>query len=403
MGFTFLGKEIENINFNGAPLDRLQFNGVTVWERSSEDYVLIPNDYYEGDDGQWYQRLAKYGETIPGCTIETPDPPLTSYGWIEDTESMDKVEGYTYLMSDNKGKSSTWAAAKISWYGLESITFYYRSYAESAFDYMVLSTLDFDGWTSLPSDLSSGVYEHTRGRQTTTFNTVTYRCSIDPHHIWIAYRKDGSVDSNADRGYIGYLAEYQEILDVKAGSLLPSEYVWNGDLLVFDGTKYQKLEREYTLPNGDKVYNHNDYQVGEEVESIIRIDFSQWLSTSNGGYYYNKPIYGIFIKKNYTILLDSNADMYFSTSISGAAAESGIIPRMSLVYNGGVYTDTSFTDKPITNLPTMLIGNDEYYYYYFANQQGTYYPWVSGKDSTPLALLEYKSSVQLATQPLKIK
>lgn len=401
MGFTFLGKEIENINFNSAPLDRLQFNGVTVWERSSGDYVLVPNDYYEVGDGQWYQKLVKYGEMIPGCTIETPGTSYTSYGWIEDTESTGKFEGYNYLMSDNKGKGSTWAAAKISWEGLTSVTFYYRSYAESSYDYMVLSTLDFAGWTSMPTSTSAGVYAHTSSKQTTTFNMVTYECSTDPHHIWILYRKDGSVDSNADRGYIGYLPEKREILDTKPGSLLPSKYVWNGDLIVIDGKSYQKIEREYTLPNGNKVSNPNDYYVGEEVEAIMKIDFSQWSRTSNYGYFYDRPIYGIFIKKDYSTSLDSNADMYFSTSIGGASTESGIIPRMSLKYNGGTYTDTSFTDKLIkSNLPTMLIGNDEYYYYYFANQQGKYYPWVSGNDSTPLAMAEYERCVQLAIQPL---
>lgn len=272
MGFTFLGKEIENINFNGSPLDRLQFNGVTVWERSSGDYVLIPNDYYEGEDGQWYQMLVKYGEMIPGCTVETPGTSSTSYGWITDTESTGKVEGYTYLMSDNKGKSSTWAAAKISWSGLTSVTFYYRSYAESSYDYMVLSTLDFAGWSTQPSSGSSGVYVHTNNKQTTTFNTVTYECSTDPHHIWIAYRKDGSVDREADRGYFGYITEKQEILDVKAGSLLPSEYVWDGDATItIDGKRYQKLEREYTLPNGNKIWNFDDYQVGEEITTQLRI------------------------------------------------------------------------------------------------------------------------------------
>lgn len=400
MAFTFLGQQVDNINFNGSPLDRLQFNGVTVWERSSGDYVLVENSYYEGADGQWYQKLVKYGEITPGCTIETPGTSSTSYGWIEDTESTDKVEGYTYIMSDNKGNNSTWAAAKISWEGFTSVKFYYRSYAESNYDYTILSTLDFDGWTSLPTYNSSGVYVHTRSSQTTTFNTVTYECSPDPHHIWIVYRKDASASSDADRGYFGYIAEYQEILDVKAGSLLPSEYVWNGDLIFIDGKQYQKIEREYTLPNGNKVINHNDYQVGEEVESIMQINFAGWSRTSNGGYYYNNPIYGIFIKKDYSTTMDGNGDMYFSTSISGASVESGNVPRMSLKYNGGVYTDTSFTDKLIkTNLPTMLIGNNEYYYYYFANQQGTYYPWVSGNDSTPLALAEYERCVLLAIQP----
>lgn len=272
MGFTFLGQQVDNINFNGSPLDRLQFNGVTVWERSSGDYVLIPNDYYEGEDGQWYQMLIKYGEMIPVCSVSTPGTPSTLYGWISDTESTGKVEGYTYLMSDNKARGNTWAAAKISWSGVTSITFYYRSYAETTYDYMVLSTLDFAGWSSMPEYNSSGVYTHTRGQQTTTFNAISYSCTTDPHHIWIVYRKDSSVDSNADRGYIGYLTERQEILDVKAGSLLPSEYVWDGDATItIDGKKYQKLEREYTLPNGNKIWNYDDYQVGEEIVEQLRI------------------------------------------------------------------------------------------------------------------------------------
>lgn len=38
MAFTFKGQEVNNINYNGQPLDRLQFNGVTVWEKTPAAY-----------------------------------------------------------------------------------------------------------------------------------------------------------------------------------------------------------------------------------------------------------------------------------------------------------------------------------------------------------------------------
>lgn len=45
MNFTFNGKYPENINYNGTPLNKLQYNGVTVWEKSEPeptDYSKVP-------------------------------------------------------------------------------------------------------------------------------------------------------------------------------------------------------------------------------------------------------------------------------------------------------------------------------------------------------------------------
>lgn len=52
MNFTFNGKYPENINYNGTPLNKLQYNGVTVWEKSEPevDYMYIVPE----KDGTFY-------------------------------------------------------------------------------------------------------------------------------------------------------------------------------------------------------------------------------------------------------------------------------------------------------------------------------------------------------------
>ena len=64
MNFTFNGIIPENINYNGTPLNRLQYNGVTVWEK------------VEADDGDWTivkNGIYGLGNIIDSSFWTTPD------------------------------------------------------------------------------------------------------------------------------------------------------------------------------------------------------------------------------------------------------------------------------------------------------------------------------------------
>lgn len=91
--------------------------------------------------------------------------------------------------------------------GYETFSLYIRSYAESSYDYTIAMSIDTDV-TSNPSTGTSGVKAHTSGKQSngtaiTNYTKVTYS-GLDggSHYICIVYRKDGSVNSGNDRGYV---------------------------------------------------------------------------------------------------------------------------------------------------------------------------------------------------------
>ena len=104
-------------------------------------------------------------------------------------------------------KNNGYSLAKVTFFGYQIFDFYYTSYAESNFDYLMISKLGQD-WTNKTSKLvynDSSVYLHTRGYQTTTFKKGQFD-NLDAnteYSFWIMYRKDSSANNNDDRGYFG--------------------------------------------------------------------------------------------------------------------------------------------------------------------------------------------------------
>jgi hypothetical protein len=90
--------------------------------------------------------------------------------------------------------------------GYTSFKFYVRSYAESNYDYVVVSNLD--------STLTSGTISGTAVKMTTKGNqnsgtsisdyTLVEFTGIDmgAHRITVMFRKDSSQNADDDRGYI---------------------------------------------------------------------------------------------------------------------------------------------------------------------------------------------------------
>ncbi len=117
-----------------------------------------------------------------------------------------------YSSSSSFNVNSGWDTAKIIFTGYSSFTVHVRSYAESNYDYILVSTLDNDTLAnctttqSMRNLYSNSTYTKatTRGSQSaTTYTTVTFD-NIDPatiHYFYIIYQKDSSTNSNSDKGY----------------------------------------------------------------------------------------------------------------------------------------------------------------------------------------------------------
>lgn len=113
-----------------------------------------------------------------------------------------------YESYSNKGVSSTAATMYIDIFGYSNFKLYIRSYAESNYDYVMVSQLDqtIDNNTSYSN--ATLVKAHTRGKSTSTTTISGYTLveftgiDANAHRITIVYRKDGSGNSYDDRGYI---------------------------------------------------------------------------------------------------------------------------------------------------------------------------------------------------------
>jgi hypothetical protein len=111
-----------------------------------------------------------------------------------------------YQSYSNKGKHNSDALMYIDISGYTSFKFYVRSYAESNYDFVVVSNLD----CTLTYSTTSGtnVKLTTKGKQNSGTAIGNYQLveftGIDggEHRITVMYRKDSSASSGDDRGYV---------------------------------------------------------------------------------------------------------------------------------------------------------------------------------------------------------
>ena len=113
-----------------------------------------------------------------------------------------------YRSFSNYNVNSGVATMYITLTGYSTFKLYIRSYAESNYDYVMVSQLDKTITGSSSYSDTSLVKAHTRGNQQSgtalsSYTLVEYTgISSGSHTITIVYRKDGSVNNNDDRGYV---------------------------------------------------------------------------------------------------------------------------------------------------------------------------------------------------------
>lgn len=122
-------------------------------------------------------------------TIETA--PSASYGFA--------VNSNGYYESQNKGKATTAAVCVVSM-DLPvacTVSFDVINYAESTYDYGLLSNLDTTLSNSASAD-TSNVYWNGKNNNSASVQTVTYDVPAGEHSIYVKYFKDSYTDSNND-------------------------------------------------------------------------------------------------------------------------------------------------------------------------------------------------------------
>ena len=113
-----------------------------------------------------------------------------------------------YRSSSNYNVNSGVATMYITIKDCSSFKMYIRSYAESNFDYVMVSQLDKTITGSSSYSDTTLVKAHTRGNQQSGTALSSYTLveftgiTSGEHTITVVYRKDNSVNSGDDRGYV---------------------------------------------------------------------------------------------------------------------------------------------------------------------------------------------------------
>lgn len=257
----------KSLTINGQPVAKLQVGNVVIWEKGGEPekWELDEDGCIIGEDGKYYQRYFR----IDGEGAYHPDIDLNEQ-WVVDTVSgaLNIDENFDYYMSNsNYHVGGGYAQFKVTWSGLESITFLYRSDGESNYDFLVINGLDKPKFTSAPSQSTSGILAHTYGKQTKTYFTLTIDTpDKGEHFVWFCYRKDGSVDSNSDRAFIGVPNNLiRGTVIEKQGAELRYDYVESTDFVIArEGYVQYKSYKTYYSPNDLNSFTTDEFILGEE-------------------------------------------------------------------------------------------------------------------------------------------
>ena len=144
-------------------------------------------------------KVTDNGIDVSDYLIETQDSPesysveniTTSYGF--------ELNSNEYYESNNAGYSNTSAVCKVNFYLPVSgiITFSVINYAESGYDFGLLSDIDETLSTSANAD-SSNVYWSGSSHNSSSVQTVTYNMDAGEHFIYVKYFKDQYTDDYND-------------------------------------------------------------------------------------------------------------------------------------------------------------------------------------------------------------
>lgn len=173
-------------------------------------------------------------------------------------ESSKTVSGYrVYESKGSYNVNNGYDLAKVTFSGYPSFTFLYGSYAESSYDYMRISPLDYASAQNWTGSSSTGYLLSTSGKQSSSAPNLSYTFTNDggEHFFYILYRKDSSVNSGADRGYIAFRQSNYLDVDNTELSITHSsqtiEYTINSDVAWSADTSDEWILLSSTQGNGN--------------------------------------------------------------------------------------------------------------------------------------------------------
>lgn len=122
-----------------------------------------------------------------------------SGSWSKVTDEADANYGW---YASNMHTDSSYAIAKVNLVNVvegSSVTVHIMSRAESTYDYTMLGAIDTE--LSSPTDTTTGVVAHTRGKQGQDISYTFTNLKEGSHFFCVYYRKDSSTSTSPDNGY----------------------------------------------------------------------------------------------------------------------------------------------------------------------------------------------------------
>ena len=184
-------------NYNSA------FSETHFLDYTNEEILINITTLQEGT-GNINITLSDTQGNIINKNIEITVTPYTpQFYMVEDIEGSDynfELNADGYYESKNKSISSSYAICKVKFISMTgNLIFDCINFAESSYDFGLLSKLDTPLELSSNTDNSSNIYHSFSGKQSASIQTVTYTGLDDNEHfIYIKYKKDSSVDNNND-------------------------------------------------------------------------------------------------------------------------------------------------------------------------------------------------------------
>ena len=129
------------------------------------------------------------------------DPNGNTYDTIYSTNPDISTYDGTYMSYSNFNVNRGQAKMRIDFVGYSEFVVYIRSYAQTRLDYTIAGKLDQTVTTSAYQGRTLGI--QTSGTSISNYTKVIYsNLDGNQHFIEILFRKNASVNSNQDRGYV---------------------------------------------------------------------------------------------------------------------------------------------------------------------------------------------------------
>lgn len=300
-----------------------------------------------------------YGFVKSGPSRSYTVNPAIHGNWVEgDFTNPDSSKYDAYMSYTSRFVDSGYDIMRITINGYDEFICYIRSCAESSYDYTVIGDLDTELTYSM-SGGSVGVKAHTQGNQQGTTDIESYTKVVytgiggGTHFIDVMYRKDGSVNSADDRGYLlidkSTVSSGETIQVIGRGRvILPSGYI-NAEYIEGDGNAC--VDSGY-FPNGN-----------------TKVVMDAQMNSYSSGFPAFFGAFGTSNKNSFAFLDPASASNYYayyygSSNTASNRITAGMFDRGLIIadkgtanYHGTIVSlaDASFTS---TNTLYLFCGNE---------------------------------------------